>query len=319
MSDQDFWQTPKELSSITCEDPMIKRGLEFADAGDAIDKVVVPTDHGPISVYIQGNTKNQPILTVHEIGLNYKSCFKGMLTHESVGNVCKKFCFYHVNLPGQAPGEDNISSFPSLDKIAEMIGSVAKHFKFPGFVGIGAGAGANILLRYAANNPPILCRGLLLISPLLQQQGWLEWGFDKIARTQLSMAKQMPSFVVEQYLKTYFGTKTMAHNHDLVQMFRKSLSTDLNPNNFKLFQNVYAQRSDLLKVIKPKEFKTPVLMMFGGQSIHAEQIERVIEKFSPERFSHIKIWECGDMLQEEEPDEVNRAFKLFLQGLGLLF
>lgn len=293
--------------------------LEFVDGDDSIEKVDVPTDHGPISVYIQGNTKNKPIITVHEIGLNYKSCFKGMLSHPSADAMVEKCCFYHVNLPGQAPKDAPIASFPSLDALAEMVGSVAKHFKLPGFIGIGAGAGANILLRYAAKSPPVLCRGLLLISPLLQTQGWLEWGFDKIARTQLSMAKEMPAFVVEQYLKTYFGTKTMAYNHDLVQMFRRSMAADLNPANFKLFQQAYAQRSDLMRTIQPKEFKTPVLMMFGGQSIHSQQIERVIERFSPERFSHIKIWECGDMLQEEEPDEVNRAFKLFLQGLGLIF
>lgn len=319
MASQDFWQTPKELSSIASEEPMIKT-LEFNDDDDDIEKVVVSTDHGPMSVFIQGDTGNKPIITVHEIGLNYKSCFRGLLSHASAEPLKKKFCFYHISLPGQGPREENISKFPSLDNIAGMVGSVAKHFKFPGFVGIGAGAGANILLRYCANNPPILCRGLLLISPLMQTQGWLEWGFDKIARTQLSMAKEnMPAFVVEQYLKTYFGTKTMAYNHDLVQIFRKSLATDLNPANFRLFQAAYSQRSDLMKVIKPDTFRTPVLMMYGGQSIHSQQIEQYLDRFAADRFSHIKIWECGDMLQEEEPDEVNRAFKLFLQGLRLLF
>jgi len=293
--------------------------LEFEDGFDEVEEVQVPTDYGPVSVFIQGNRANKPILTVHEIGLNYKSCFKGMLSHESASAMKKKFCFYHINLPGQGTKATTITKFPSMDELGRMIGTIAKHFKFPGFVGIGAGAGANILLRYAVNDPPILVRGLLLISPLLQSESWLGWAFDKIARTQLSVSKDMPAFVVEQYLKTYFGTKTMQNNHDLVQMFRKHLSTDLNAANFKLFQASYARRGDLLKVIKPETFKTNVLMMFGGQSIHAQQIENALDHFAPDRTSHIKIWECGDMLQEEEPDEVNRAFKLFLNGLGLIF
>eukprot|EP00041_Stephanoeca_diplocostata_P022806 m.547591 g.547591 ORF g.547591 m.547591 type:complete len:241 (+) comp22155_c1_seq1:210-932(+) len=205
MSATDFWAEPQDLVSIATESPKAKT-LEFDDGFEACEKVSVATKHGNMDVYIQGDRALKPIVTVHEIGLNYKSCFKGLLSHSAADPFKKKFCFYHINLPGQGANDATLSSFPSMDGLAEMVDEVAVHFKLPGYVGVGAGAGANVLLRVALNNPSIKITGLLLISPILQSQWWGEWVFDKIARMQTNNAAKMPSFVVEQYLKTYFGT-----------------------------------------------------------------------------------------------------------------
>lgn len=120
MSSTDFWAEPQDLVSIATETPQAKT-LEFDDGFEACEKVTVTTKHGNMDVFIQGNRALKPIVTVHEIGLNYKSCFKGMLSHSKAEPFKKKFCFYHINLPGQGANDATLSSFPSMDGLAEMV------------------------------------------------------------------------------------------------------------------------------------------------------------------------------------------------------
>lgn len=322
MGDEDFWQKPKELAGVTSDHQAQARTLEFLSEDEIKgSKVVVPTPVGECTVYTQGDRADKPIITCHEVGLNHRSCFKGFLAHAEAEPVLRKFCFYHICFPGQDTQAADIERFPTLDELATHVGAVAAHFKMPGFVGIGVGAGANVLLRYAARNEGTRVHGLLLVAPLLGRSGWLEWGFGKVQSSQAKFTApgEMPAFAVEQYLKTYFSPTTMKNNHDLVQMFRQHLLADINVHNLSLFQNEYSRRTDLTKVVNPKTFSTPALMVYGGQSRHTPLMEEVIQCFPPDRFSYVQYYDAGDMVHEERPDEVMVAFKLFLKGLSLMF
>ena len=58
--------------------------------------------------------------------------------------------FLHISIPGQAPGAEDLESdfsFPTMDAIGLNLVTVLDHLRIKQVVGLGDGAGANIMLR----------------------------------------------------------------------------------------------------------------------------------------------------------------------------
>ena len=59
--------------------------------------------------------------------------------------------FVHVVLPGQEAGAESLEDsfkFPSMQEVGEDLVSVLDHLNIPLVIGLGEGAGANILARF---------------------------------------------------------------------------------------------------------------------------------------------------------------------------
>ena len=78
-------------------------------------------------------------------------------TNSRVASRLKMILFYHralflhVSIPGQAPGADDLESdypFPTMDAIGLNLVTVLDHLRIKQVVGLGDGAGANIMLRF---------------------------------------------------------------------------------------------------------------------------------------------------------------------------
>lgn len=67
-------------------------------AGDAES---VDTRWGPLTVTVCGERGRTPCLTLHDVGLNHRSCFQSLLLAAGPKSLLSKnFCFYHVDAPG---------------------------------------------------------------------------------------------------------------------------------------------------------------------------------------------------------------------------
>ena len=96
-------------------------------------------------------------------------------------SVLSRFRVLHITLPGQESGAATLSpdlSRPSLDSLARLTGSVLAHYRVTSCVGLGAGLGANILLRLGIQNSKIL-DGVILLNATAQTKGWTEWLYHK--------------------------------------------------------------------------------------------------------------------------------------------
>ncbi|MBV94572.1 Protein NDRG4, partial [Eschrichtius robustus] len=114
----------------------------------------IETPYGLLHVVIRGSPKgNRPaIVTYHDVGLNHKLCFNTFFNFEDMQEITKHFVVCHVDAPGQQVGASQFPQgyqFPSMEQLAAMLPSVVQHFGFKYVIGIGVGAGAYVLAKFA--------------------------------------------------------------------------------------------------------------------------------------------------------------------------
>ena len=82
--------------------------------------------------------------------------------------------FVHVVLPGQDSGaEDLDSKYPTMQELGDDLVCILDQLKVEFAVGLGEGAGANILARFAMLHPT-KCLGLILVHPTSTTAGVME-------------------------------------------------------------------------------------------------------------------------------------------------
>ncbi|RXN39041.1 NDRG4 isoform X2 [Labeo rohita] len=67
-----------------------------------------------------------------------------------------------------------------MDQLAGMLPSVVQHFGFKSIVGIGVGAGAYILAKFALIFPDLV-EGLVLLNIDPNGKGWIDWAATKLS------------------------------------------------------------------------------------------------------------------------------------------
>jgi len=79
--------------------------------------------------------------------------------------IREKAVFLHVDLLGQEDGAEDITeAFPTMQQIGEDLVNILDHLRIKCAIGLGDGAGANILLRFGAMHVT-RCLGIVCINP----------------------------------------------------------------------------------------------------------------------------------------------------------
>ena len=112
---------------------------------------------GPVSVYVQGDLERGRqeqaaiFLTLHHVGCDYTSLVS-WVSSPHMKEVRDRAVFLHVSLPGQEPESEDLPrdfSFPSLAQLGLSLVTVLDQLRIKHVIGLGDGAGANILARFA--------------------------------------------------------------------------------------------------------------------------------------------------------------------------
>ncbi|XP_055374064.1 protein NDRG3 isoform X2 [Condylostylus longicornis] len=308
-----------ELRSVQLQFPHARGSIL-----EACEQKRVPTDKGDILVAIQGDASKPPIITYHDLGLNYATSFAGFFNFPVMRGLLENFCVYHVTAPGQEEGaatlpEDYI--YPTMDELAAQLLFVMSHFQLKNIIGFGVGAGANILARFAIQNPDKV-GALCLINCVSTASGWIEWGYQSFNARYLR-TKGMTQSVIDYLMWHHFGRNPEERNHDLVQLFKAHFERGVNPNNLAMFINSYIHRSDLNIARTPPgngpqsaaTLKMPVINVTGALSPHVDDTVTLNGRLDPTNSTWMKISDCA-MVLEEQPAKLAEAFRLFLQGEG---
>ncbi|XP_035280429.1 protein NDRG2 [Anguilla anguilla] len=273
----------------------------------------IETPHGLLHVTVHGtgNTRRPPILTFHDVGLEHKSCFSTLFKFEEMQEIVKGFTVIHIDAPGQ---EEGAAAYPlgyqyaSLEQLADMIPAVLQYFNARTVIGVGVGAGANILSNFSLNNPDLV-EGLVLINIDAHARGWMDWAAHKLTT--------LTSSITEQILSHLFSQEELSANTELVQCHRERISKAPNLYNMELFWKSYNSRRDL-NMDRSSTLKCPVMLVVGDQAPHEEAAVECNSKLDPTTTSFLKMADGGGLPQLTQPSKLTEAFKYFIQGMGYM-
>jgi pimeloyl-ACP methyl ester carboxylesterase len=171
-----------ELSNIDSNFPLIS--CPRVDQSLDTNEELVESSFGNILVAHQGAAlkHNKPvILTFHDLGLNHASNFDSFFEFGDNRILLQTFSVLHITAPGQERYASTLPpgyTYPSMDQMPVIVKEVADHFQIKSLIGLGAGVGSNVLLRFCLQYPDMV-EGLILINPSTDKANWSEWFFQK--------------------------------------------------------------------------------------------------------------------------------------------
>uniref|UniRef100_A0A914DNF2 Uncharacterized protein n=1 Tax=Acrobeloides nanus TaxID=290746 RepID=A0A914DNF2_9BILA len=280
----------------------------------------VQTVYGNILVNIYGDRNKHPILTFHDIGLNAQQTFRDFFQFLTVEELGGEFCIYNVNAPGQQKEADTFPSwynFPTMDEMVTMIHDLVQFFNLKSFIGLGIGAGANLLLRYAAKHQEKV-DGLILINCVYTKANWTEWGYQNL---NASLLKNIGpnNFTTDYLLWHHLGTHIENVSQTKIKELRHLYNHIKNPVNLAGFIESYVNRTHVhvtTKCHKDPNFTVPVLQIVGEGSAFLHEAEHLNSMLDHKNSELVKFAECGGDVLNERPDKATEAILLFLQGCG---
>ncbi|XP_077404407.1 protein NDRG1a isoform X1 [Vanacampus margaritifer] len=294
-------------------------GLREAVQQLAIKEHDVETPFGRLHCTMRGVPKGERpvLLTFHDIGLNHKTCWDSLFQHEDMVEILQHFAVCHVDALGQHEGANTFSTgyeYPSMDELSETLPLVLKHFGLKSVIGLGMGAGAFMLTRFALDYPKMV-EGLLLININPCAEGWMDWAAHKIS----GLTHALPDLVISHL----FGKEEIHHNQDMVAKYRHHVMKDMNQFNLQLFIKAYESRRDL-EIERPvpgsnvRTLKCPCLLVVGDSSPAVDAVVECNTKLDPTKATLLKMADCGGMPQIDQPGKLTEAFKYFIQGMGYM-
>jgi len=282
-------------------------------------KYIVNTEKsGDLTVTVQGDLSQQDkravFITVHDLGCNHNS-FQEFVNSPCMTEIKERSCFIHVDVPGHADNSEPLADsfpFPSLQMMGEDLVTVLDFLHVKYVIGLGEGAGANVLARFGLAHPPRVL-GLILINAtgsaqtVLQafRNKFISWKTDEVAQS------------AESFLMYHkFGHQLVGDNPEkekIVTEYQKRLHSSLNSKNVGLYVKAFMNRKDL----SLKGCKVDVILITGMLSPYASMVEKLHKDVEKEKVTMLKIERAGDVLADA-PAKVAQSILLFCKGQGLL-
>ena len=267
------------------------------------------TPWGRFSVAIQGDPRKLPLLTLHDIGLNYATNFKPFFNLPEVKLLAETFCIFHVNVPGQESNCSTVTVCPDPMNLILGIEYILRDCGIRTLVGLGYGAGAFVLSAFALRNPDAV-DGLILLNATADAASWTEYGYFSMAAVALKSTGLTQSPL--DFLRWYHCgcLNEDGDTSDLVQSFDQRLFGQ-NPENLANWMFSYMKRKPLElergssgSTHEPNNFRCPVLMIVGTNSPHVEKTRKMYSACDPRMATLLEIRDCRAPF-EEKPMKVD--------------
>ncbi|XP_070493095.1 uncharacterized protein ZK1073.1 isoform X5 [Chironomus tepperi] len=313
------------MSSPPIHPNLQQRRESFARRAESLieRKYAISTDKsGELIITVQGDLTQQEkravFLTVHDLGCNHAS-FQDFVNSPCMTEIKERSCFIHVDVPGHADNSGALSdnfTFPSLQTLGEDLVTVLDYLHVKYVIGLGEGAGANVLARFGLKHPS-RCLGLILINctgsaaTVLEtfKTKFISWKGDEVGQG-------AEDFLLYHKFGHAFNEQLVGDNPDkekIVQDFSSRLHSTLNSKNVKQYVKAFMTRKDL----PLKSCKVDILLITGMLSPYSTVVEKLHKDTDKEKVTMMKIERAGDVLADA-PAKVAQSILLFCKGQGLL-
>ncbi|XP_078393943.1 protein NDRG2-like [Cetorhinus maximus] len=227
--------------------------------------------------------------------------------------VTKNFVVCHIDAPGQQAGAASFPpgyQYPSMEQLCEMLPCVLQYFNFRSVIGVGVGAGAYILAKFARYSPDLV-EGLVLLNIDPNAKGWMDWAASKITGLTSSLS--------DVILAHLFSQEELSNNSELIRVYRQHMTEGNVLSNIELYWNSYNSRRDLeIDRAGAGTLKCPVMLVVGDQAPHEDTVVECNAKLDPTQTSFLKMADAGGQPQISQPGKLTEAFKYFVQGMGYI-
>lgn len=270
---------------------------------------------GFVHVYIQGDINDRNgktfIMTVHDVGTNYKS-FVRFCNHPSMADVKAKSIIVHVCIPGQEDNApDYTNDFPTLSQLGEDLVCLMDKLDIKTCIALGEGAGANIICRFAMSSPNRLM-GICLIHCTATTAGLIEYCKDKLINMRLESG--VMSQGAWDYLALHkFGSSDKKEK----QQYIEELKCYLNPKNLSKYLYSFCKRSDISSQLGTKLQNMDVLLVTGARASHLHTVYTTHKSMNRRKTTLLVVDNVADVLAEA-PDKLARSLILLCKGCGVL-
>merc|ERR1712214_5590 len=276
-------------------------GFKMADdtvpACDTLSHHVIPTERvGALNVWVQGDLslaqKQESrdsyctFLTVHDVGVNHNAWLR-FINSPAMAQIREKAVFLHVDLMGQEDqAEDVTKDYPSMQEIGEDLVNVLDTLRVKVVIGLGEGAGANIMLRFGAMHVT-RCLGVVCINPNEVAMSMLDSLMDRVKNMRV-------------------GNKPLTSDQK-----------QMNQNNVAKFAGAFLNRSDVIPIVE-KSLSCETMLLAGAKAeSQVKGMEGIFGYCDKSKTSMLKVDDVANIM-EEAPGKLANSILLFAKGLGWL-
>lgn len=284
-----------------------------------VQKIPVETKYGIITAHVQGDleqVENRGVfLTVHDIGSNSRS-FLDFTEHPIMSAIKMRSLFIHVDLIGQQDNQQDLPDdfeYPPIKTIGEeLLVEVLDKLKIKLIVGIGEGAGANILVRFA-NKYHSRVLGLVLIHLAPAGVGVLERLKNQISTGKRRFSEFSAENIVELHRLGDTSGRSgqsspppQSEQQQLMPLYSNRVNS-MNAKNIKRYAISYMNRKEL-PLLKDMD----ILLVAGSRSPYLNGTQKYFAQCDKEKTSFLKVDHVVDCLTEA-PEKLAKSILLFVK------
>ena len=221
-----------------------------------------------------------------------------------------------------------------MSDLEDVVGTVVKELNIRAFVGLGVGAGATILMRFAISKPEAV-RGLILLGP----SGTEATGSER--DNYIWICRLIEWYGMSEYAKKgivglHYSTSAIKKGSSILKDYELALD-GFNCHNVRKYIAAYQARPEITdNELKKLTRSVPTLLLAsngagGGLPLmngvdRVSAVEKLVERAeklnsagdSGLEWLEIPKDKSGHLVTEERPDELRMPISLFMQRLGFL-
>jgi pimeloyl-ACP methyl ester carboxylesterase len=281
---------------------------------------------GAINVYVQGDLEDVHreketkcvFLTVHDVGTNH-SVWENLIGHETFECIKKRAVFIHVDIPGQEDNAEDLGPdfhFPSMQNLGEDLVTVLDQLRIKYCIGIGDGAGSNIIVRFGMMHMT-RCLGVILLNPTTNKVTMMDNLKDRFQKWKITHVNDLTGEQMVAFRKFGHKLEDKEDKAKALEEFKSELSKrSINKRNLQRYIDSYMARVDISGKLAA-EFKCDALLVVGSKSSQIGAAEYMHSHMDKTRTSLLKVDGVGNVV-EDAPAKLANSILLFCKGLGWL-